>query len=382
MTPSDHPARFAVKNQDSTEHRRAALWVFISLLFFICPLHKAAGVPANPCRFIGFHDLSAFTETHSNDCLIISSPIIKAPIDWNELVASWNVAPASNAVLEIEGRAIYSDHETKYYTLGVWSSEPQGRHSDSGQRDANGRVKTDTWITSRSGGDVQLRLTWRGAKNFPPIKFLGLSFLDNRVTPLTNPPNRSAWGKILLTPERSQHSYPQEQGWCSPTSLSMVLARWSDLLHRPELNIDVPEVAEAVRDSNFGTGNWPFNTAFAGSFEGLRAYVTRFGDITELEDWIAAGLPVIISAPWHLLSPGREPTGAGHLTVCIGFTENGDVVINDPATNFQKGQQVRRIYKREDVIKAWHESHNTVYLVYPETAPIPPDPSGHWDSPK
>jgi hypothetical protein len=120
----------------------------------------------------------------------------------------------------------------------------------------------------------------------------------------------------------------------------------------------------------------------AGSFEGMRAYVTRFSDISEMEDWIAAGIPVIISAPWHLLSPGRADTGNGHLTVCIGFTETGDVVINDPATNLQKGQQVRHIYKRADVITAWHESRNTVYLIYPETAQIPPDPFGHWDSQK
>jgi hypothetical protein len=58
------------------------------------------------------------------------------------------------------------------------------------------------------------------------------------------------------------------------------------------------------------------------------------------------------------------------------------VVINDPATNLQKGQQVRHIYKRADVITAWHESRNTVYLIYPETAQIPPDPFGHWDSQK
>jgi len=162
----------------------------------------------------------------------------------------------------------------------------------------------------------------------------------------------------------------------------MALARWSDVLHRPELNMDVPKVADEIHDNSFGTGNWPFNTAFAGSFEGMRAYVTRLSDISELEDWIVAGIPVIISAPWHLLSPGREDTGNGHLTVCIGFTETGDVVINDPATNFQKGQHVRRIYKRDDVIKAWHESGNTVYLIYPETAQLPPDSSGHWDSQK
>jgi hypothetical protein len=100
-----------------------------------------------------------------------------------------------------------------------------------------------------------------------------------------------------------------------------------------------------------------------------------------LETWIAAGIPVIISAPWHLLQPGRPDTGAGHLTVCIGFTETGDVVINDPATNLQKGQHVRHIYTRENVINAWSKSKNTVYLVYPESTAVPADPFRHWDKP-
>jgi hypothetical protein len=357
--------------------------IFISLLLAGGLLGSAGASPADQCRFLGFHDLGEFTRTPSSNGVVMLSPIIKAPIAWNELVASWNVAPETNAVLEIEACGIYPNHKTKFYTLGVWSSDRQARRSVRGQRDADGDVKTDTWLTTRAGADVQLRLSWSGANAFPPIKFIGLSFLDNRVPAETLPPNRAAWGRIITTPERSQNSYPQEEGWCSPTSLSMVLARWSDVLHRPELNLDVPEVVDGIYDNGFhGTGNWPFNTALAGSFEGMRAYVTRFSDISEMEDWIAAGIPVIISAPWHLLSPGRADTGNGHLTVCIGFTETGDVVINDPATNLQKGQQVRHIYKRADVITAWHESRNTVYLIYPETAQIPPDPFGHWDSQK
>jgi hypothetical protein len=67
--------------------------------------------------------------------------------------------------------------------------------------------------------------------------------------------------------------------------------------------------------------------------------------------------------------------------VCIGFTENGDVVINDPATNLKKGQHIRHIYARQDVINAWKVNHNTVYLIYPESASPPPDPFGHWDKP-
>jgi hypothetical protein len=344
------------------------------------PLEAAAETdPADQCRFIGIHKFDGFqTETASNGDIVQLSPVIKAPIAWNELIASWNAGPVTGA-MKVEARAIYPGHQTRFYTLGVWSSSAQ-RHSARGQRDADGNVKTDTWSMERPGAGVQLRVTWSGAE--PDLKFIGLSFLDNRGKAEPLPPNRVAWGVIIATPERSQHSYPEEEGWCSPASLSMVLTRWSDVLRRPELNVDVPQVAAAIFDSGFGgTGNWPFNTAFAGSFQGMRAYVTRFSDISELEDWIVAGIPVIISAPWHLLQPGRADTGSGHLTVCIGFTETGDVVINDPATNLQKGQHVRHIYTRQNVINAWRQSRNTVYLVYPESAKTPADRFGHWDTP-
>jgi hypothetical protein len=159
----------------------------------------------------------------------------------------------------------------------------------------------------------------------------------------------------------------------------MDLARWAEVLNRPEMNLDVPEVAAKVYDAAFdGTGNWPFNTAFAGSFPGMRSYVTRFDDISELEDWITNGIPVVISARWDLLRPGRKDTGSGHLIVCIGFTKDGDVVINDPATHMDRGDSVRHIYKREDVIKSWWTSHNTVYLIYPVNAELPENRNGHW----
>ncbi len=348
----------------------------------------AAAGPADQCRFIGIREFSGFTAGSSSNAneRVLLSPVFNAPMAWNELVVSWNATAAAEAWLKVEARGIFPDHQTKFYTLGLWSrdSVQHPRGSVRRQKDADGRVNDDTLVLTRPGADAQLRLTLAGPGEAlrPQLKFLGLSFFDSSAKPAPLPPNRAAWGKIIATPELSQHSYPQEKGWCSPTSLSMVLTRWGEVLHRADLKLDVPEVAAGVYDRVFGgTGNWPFNTAYAGSFPGLRAYVARLSDLSEVEDWIVAGIPVIISAPWHLMSPGRSDTGSGHLTVCIGFTEDGNVVVNDPATNFQKGQKVRRVYTRQNVINAWKESHNTVYLVYPETAQIPADRFGHWDKP-
>lgn len=249
-----------------------------------------------------------------------------------------------------------------------------------GQKDADGTVETDTLALTGTAEAAQIRVTLGGAAgDRPALRFLGACFANTRVARVTRPPNRAAWGKIIATPEHSQHGWPNERGWCSPASLSMALSRWAEVLHRPEMDLSVPMVAAAVYDRSLpGTGNWPFNTAFAGSFRGMRSYVTRLDDLAEAEDWIAAGIPVILSARWDWLRPGRPNDAAGHLIVCIGFTENGDVVINDPAARLDRGDPVRQIYKREDVLHAWTKSANAVYLVYPENARIPRNRFGHW----
>lgn len=337
----------------------------------------------NPSHFIGIEKFSEFKKASVGNEMILTSPEIKAPIAWDELVVSWNADAPSGTYLKIEARGIYPDRETKFYTLGLWSEDTSKfpRESVRQQKDSDGRVSTDTLILSQPCERTQIRITLGSAdKNVEPkLKFLGLSFLNSKAEMVSLPPNKKAWGKIIETPERSQNSYPEEQGWCSPTSLAMVMMRWSSVLKRPELNIDVRECAAAVLDKNYGTGNWPFNTAFAGKFPQMRGYISRFTDISELEDWIAAGIPVIISSPGHLLEEGRKNTGSGHVVTVIGFTETGDVVINDPAMRIEKRKTVQRTYKRENVIKAWKTSKNTVYLVYPESAKIPKNRLGHWE---
>ncbi len=332
--------------------------------------------------FVGLDDFSKFKQSRNaaNETILLS-PKIESAIAWNELIVSWNADAPAGTFLKIEARAILPDHKTVYYTMGRWSPDNQAfpRTSVAGQKDADARVETDTLVLNELAGAAQIRVTLGGTNSeIPQLKFLGLSFCNSHASPAAHPSNPAAWGTIIPTPERSQLSYPQETGWCSPTSVSMALSRWSEVLHRPELNQDVPAVVAGVYDDAYaGTGNWPFNTAYAGSFPGIRSYVTRFDDISELENWVTDGIPVVISAPWNLLLPGRKDTGNGHLVVCIGFTKDGDVVINDPATNLKKGS-VRHIYKRANVIRAWATSRNTVYVIYPVGAKLPENRYGQW----
>lgn len=334
-------------------------------------------------HFIGLSNISNFAHRHDDTGnLVLLSPEVKAQIPYDQLIVSWNADAPGGTFVKVEAAAISGGTQTKFYTLGQWSLDGKifPRTSVDGQQDEDGTVDTDTLKLAQPANAAQIRVTLGGANGaLPALKFLGLSFANTKTPPAARPPNHAAWGKIIPTPEHSQHGYLNESGWCSPSSLSMVLSRWAEVLHRPEMDLAVPQVAAAVYDPGFGgTGNWPFNTAFAGSFSGMRAYVTRFDDLREVEDWIAAGIPVILSTRWDQLLPGRPVDTAGHLVVCIGFTKDGDVVINDPATRLDHGESVRRIYQRENVLHSWTQSHHAVYLVYPENAKIPPNKYGHW----
>ena len=334
-------------------------------------------------QFIGLTNFTTFTSAPAaNGETVLLSPEIKSSLRWNELIVSWNAAAPAGSYLKVEARAARPNYTTKFYTMGLWTPDDQAfpRASVSAQRDADGDVQVDTLVLNQLADTVQVRLTLGGFNGaLPSLKFLGLSFCNTNIVPEISPPNRAAWGKVIPVVERSQQSYPGGNGWCSPTSLSMALTHWGIVSNRLDWTLDAPEVAAGVPDHNFkkATGNWSFNTAFAGTLPGMRAYVTRFNNISELEDWIAAGIPVIISARYDLLQDGRPDDFNGHLTVCRGFTENGDLIINDPWTDL-KVESVRHIYKRENVRRAWATSHNTVYLVYPENLTVPPDRLGHW----
>lgn len=171
-------------------------------------------------------------------------------------------------------------------------------------------------------------------------------------------------------------NYPNGNVICSPTTVSMIMSYWGSELQRPDIDRDVPEIVKAVYDTNWkGTGNWPFNTAYAGSFEGMRGYVARMTDLSELEDWIVAGVPVGLSLCYDRLR-GKGPGPNGHLVVCVGFTPDGDPIINDPGTR----QNVRKIFPRKNLIDAWAYSRNAAYLIYPDKVVVPKDRFGHWHS--
>lgn len=344
--------------------------------------HAAVSSDFRGVQFISFRSFGSFTTTigTNRDETVLTSPEITTRIAWNELIASWNTDMKPGSNLKVEVRGIYPTHATKWFALGLWSPDPtrHPRESVRNQKDADGNVDTDTLLLAKPAERAQVRVTFgnTGATR-AKLKFLSLSVLDSRVAQAPLEPNRAAWGRLIDVPERSQMPYPNGDQICSPTTVSMLLSYWSGRLNRPGLDCDVPEVVSGVFDPVWGgTGNWVFNTAFAGSFRGLRAYTTRLSDVAELEDFIGQGIPVGLSVCYNRLrGKSREPSG--HLVVCVGFTKNGDAIINDPGTT----KNIRKVFPRANLIDAWTYSKNTVYLIYPVNTRLPSDRFAHWESP-
>jgi uncharacterized protein YvpB len=331
-------------------------------------------------QFIPFSHFDAFTiETEPPDSSQLTSPVLDAGFEFNQLVVSWNIGLAPGAALKIEAQPFFGGRAGSFYTLGHWSATDASpdRRSVPDQSDPDGEVQTDVLVLTQPARKCRLRLTIHHPTHRDPtvLKFIGVSLLNSSVSrPATAATTRSGLERILPIPTRSQLNYPGGGAWCSPTSVSMVLNYWSAQLGRSDLNRDVPEVAAAVYDPGWaGTGNWPFNTAYAGSFPGMRAYVTRLATVDEVEAWIQAGVPVVASVTYSLLK-GDADAGDGHLVVVVGFDEQGDVVINDPGTRIA----MRKTVARERFAAAWSKSHHTVYLIHPSDHSIPHSEPGHW----
>lgn len=358
--------------------------VLLSLATLLClaPVNSpAATTDTRGIQFFPYKSLSTFKQSPGDrpNETVLTSPETRARIRWDELIVSWNADMPADGYLKVEARALYPGRPSRWYVMGLWSGDPAKypRESVRRQNDEDGKVDTDTLILEQPAEWFQLRLTLGSdSKGKPRIKFLSVSLLDDGAVRVTLPPNRAAWGKTIDVLERSQMAYENGGVLCSPATVSMLLAHWSKQLKRPSLDQDVPEVVRGVFDPKWeGAGNWVFNTAYAGSLRGMRAYTTRLSDVSELEDFIAQGIPVGLSLCYNRLR-GKSREASGHLVVCVGFTENGDAIINDPGTS----KNVRKVFPRANLIDAWAYSKNAVYLIYPERSKLPRDRFAHWDS--
>ncbi|MCH5673325.1 peptidase C39 family protein [Streptomyces gilvus] len=308
-----------------------------------------------------------------------TSPVHTLRVPSTEAVASWNAHTPAGTWLQVELHGRYSDGtETPWYVMGRWAAGDQDikRTSVDGQSDGKSSIWTDTFAVDDATTGLRLvsyrlRLTlYRkpGTRLTPTVWRLGAmgSDVPDRFTVPASTPGLAG---ELTVPRYSQEihkgQYPEYdnggEAWCSPTSSQMIIEYWGGRLTPAQLawvnpGYADPQVDHAARftyDYQYeGCGNWPFNAAYAATYDNLQGVVTRLGSLTDVETLIAAGIPAITSQSFLK----EELTGAGygtsgHLMTVIGFTADGDVIANDPAS--PSDEAVRRVYRRREFENIW-----------------------------
>ncbi|WP_327436236.1 peptidase C39 family protein [Streptomyces sp. NBC_01201] len=308
-----------------------------------------------------------------------TSPVHRPAVPATEVIASWNAATPEGTWIQVELRGSYSDGtDTPWYVMGRWASADTDvrRTSVDDQTDGRSTVWTDTFSLDDAASGLRLvsyrlRLTlYRtpGTRLTPTVHRVGAMASDvpDRFTvPATTP----GAARELAVPRYSQNvhvgEYPEYdnggEAWCSPTSSQMIIEYWGRTPTPEDLSwvkpgLADPQICHAARytfDYQYeGCGNWPFNAAYAATYEDMNAVITRLGSLTDLEQLVAAGIPVITSQSFFK----GELTGAGygtsgHLMTVIGFTADGDVIANDPAS--PSNDAVRRVYQRREWENVW-----------------------------
>lgn len=311
-----------------------------------------------------------------------TSPIIATSFNYSEAIASWNAVTPPGSWIEIQIRAQFAGIWSKWYSLGIWDDDNSTiqRHSVKLQGDTDGTVYTDTFVVLKkkvATNTFQLKLRLFSADGLAITSVRNASVAYSTAAPKSvslSAGNPSLWDTLLSVPECSQMIYLDGGNvWCSPTSTSMVLGFLENDTGpcEPRVRAALAGVYDWIYG---GYGNWPFNTAFAAT-KGFEAYVARFTSLDRVEEFIAAGYPVIISIAWNKgeLTGAPIPSSAGHLMVVVGFDASGDPIVNDPAA--ASDAEVQRTYLRSEFEPLWlTNSGGTVYLIYPQGASVPAIP--------
>ncbi|MFD2764738.1 peptidase C39 family protein [Micromonospora eburnea] len=359
------------------------------------------------------------TEPHSGDTAEYelatwTSPAVELGFPVDEVVPSWTGDTPEGCWLRVELRGRYEGRpSTDWYDLGHWAADDTTIHRSSvpGQTRDEAWAKVDTFGLLRAaatGWQVRVTLYRRaGLAATPVLHTVGAVACAEAVertdapasaddTPPVGPADEAdARGRVLDVPRYAQRLHAGGEtrwggggdSWCSPTCVSMVLDFWGagptpDRYAWVDPPGPRPVVVHAARHcydhAYAGAGNWAFNTAYAGR-HGVDAFVTRLRGLAEAERFVAAGIPLIVSAAFTAGQvPGLDYDTRGHLMVLVGFTADGDPVLNDPYA--PDDEAVRRTVPRAPFEAAWQAgSGGVAYVVRPGSVPLPPAPAqANW----
>ena len=289
---------------------------------------------------------------------VSSAEIRVAP--FNELVPSWNVtgAPARPFTLEVRVRRA-GGAWSPYFGFGTWQAAA-GRRSAPARPAAGGWVDTDTLKLPYRADAFQYR--YRASPGHD-VSLLSFNTSDTalRLKQAGTPAGAST--PPLAVPGYSQMIYPDGGPvWCSPTSVSMLLAYWGKARA-------VPQVAQGTFDQTYdGFGNWPFNTAYAAT-QGVQAFVTRLASLNDAAAYLRRGIPLAVTVRFKAGElPGSPLSWSnGHVLVVTGIDAAGNVAVNDPAA--PSNATVKRTYPRAAFERLWlSHAGGLAYVIVPNKA--------------
>jgi hypothetical protein len=320
------------------------------------------------------------TDMDGTPVTALQGPEQASPAPCTAAIPSWIAETPPGSWIEVQLRARTAGRWTNFYRIARWDDQSAGgaRRSFPAQRDAGGQVDTDTLSLASAADAIQPRVLLYSAGDRPQPALRALRVALTAPGALKQQSSATYAACELPVPPRSQMAYPHGSRICSPTSISMLLAYWHARTGTASLapfadraavsQLVAPHVYDPVYD---GYGNWSFNTAYAAA-QGLDAYVACLDNLGQLEGWLAAGVPVVISVAWKAGELTHAPIAAsgGHLLIVAGFDEAGRVIVADPRAETEA--QVRRVYDAGQLETAWQNNSNgMVYLIYPHGWPVP-----------
>jgi hypothetical protein len=316
-----------------------------------------------------------------------------AGFDAKTLIPSWSITTPGGTWARIDVRVRKGASVGSWDTVARWAGATSRvkRSSYSTQADDLARVSTDTIVANagKSFDRYQVRVLLhrpKGSKSTPTLHAVNAVAATYSTRSVPTSATTMTATTELAVPRSSQMihkgQFPQWGGggeaWCSPTSTSMVMrffgkgpkksaytwSRYTDSF--------VDHAARYTYDHQYkGTGNWPFNTAYAAGYS-LDTFVTRLDSLRDAEAYIKAGIPLVASVAFGRGQLTGSPISStpGHLMVIRGFTASGQVIANDPAGS--NNSTVRRVYSRAQFEKAWQGgSGGVVYVIRPTSVALP-----------
>ncbi len=348
-----------------------------------------------------YKDTRVSGKTKSYDRGTWNSPWQTTGFNATTLIPSWSITTPGGTWARIDVRVRNGSKVGSWDTVARWASSTSRVKSSSygSQTDDLARISTDTVIANagQSFNQWQVRVLLhrpRGSKSTPTLHAVNAIAADYRTRTAGTSATTMTATTELAVPQSSQMihkgEFPQWGGggeaWCSPTSTSMVMryfgrgpkksayswSRYSPASGRYPHDSFVDHAARGTYDYQYkGTGNWPFNTAYAANYS-LDTFVTRLYSLRDAEAYIQAGIPLVASVAFGRGGLTGAPISStpGHLMVIRGFTATGQVIANDPAGS--KNSNVRRTYSRAEFEKAWlGGSGGVVYVIRPTSVALP-----------